>query len=262
VVATATQGGLVAPAEPGQPRPATLTGTSATREAAGTTDDDGVAAFWWQPDVAQRPSDVLSVLAKDAPAAPIVVTAHRAIVGEGGGRTGGLHITEVRFSTGQPFDNDEFIKFDNLASGIEIDLDGPVVGASVQGKPVIRVLLDLPWPIRGDGETWSDEVIGTRTMQVDGRVDADGSLLLWNPTDLSQAWLRGRLPEVLRRVAPNRQVVGRLEVDGWAIVSEADPSQHLNGHVSAFVDGDQTRYALPTDDEVTGGRYVQWFRLG
>ena len=62
---------------------------------------------------------------------------------------------------------------------------------------------------------------------------------------------------------PGEPIVGRFLVDGWAIVSEKNPEQHLNGHARAVVQpSGRTDLQLPTDDEVTGGTFVQWFRLG
>ena len=46
-------------------------------------------------------------------------------------------------------------------------------------------------------------------------------------------------------------------------MSRKDPRQHLNGHAEAFVDdgSGRTLLRLPTDDEIAGGQFVQWFRL-
>ena len=56
-------------------------------------------------------------------------------------------------------------------------------------------------------------------------------------------------------------------IDGWAIVGAKDPDLHVNCHARTLVrggDGDSgthTRIVLPTDDEVPGGQFIQWFRL-
>ena len=46
-------------------------------------------------------------------------------------------------------------------------------------------------------------------------------------------------------------------------MSREDPRQHVNGHAEAFIeDGStHTQLRLPTDDEIAGGQFVQWFRL-
>ena len=262
VIATATPGSPVVPAQAGVDPPPTLSNTPATPVAEGVTDADGVASFWWQPDVGQRPSDILTIVAKDAPAAPIIVTAHRA-AGGGGVRTGGVHVTRLTFGTQQQFVNDDDVKVDQLVSGIMAFLDAPVVQPSVQGKPVVRVTLDLPWPVEGDGGAWNDEPLGTRRVVLGGTANADGALIVWNPTQRCHDWLTGRFHDRLDRLAGAPSALARFEIDGWAVVSEQNRLQHLNGHAVTEVDAaGRTRLVLPTDDEVTGGQFVQWFRLG
>jgi hypothetical protein len=264
VIATATDGALVAPARDGQPPPPTLVGTGATGIAEAATDVDGVASFWWQPNVDQRPSDVLSIAAKDPPAAPIIVTAHLGGAGEAGARPGGVHVTELRFASGTDFGNDDDVKVDELITGIMAFLDGPVVQASVRGKPVVRVLVDLPWPIEGDGHSWHPEPVGFRQVELGGEANADGPLIVWRPSERTQVWLLEGFRARVRELTPNAAVTAWFQIDGWAIVSESNPREHLNGHARSVVErrGGRTRLALPTDDEVTGGQFVQWFHLG
>jgi hypothetical protein len=263
VTATATDGALVVPARPAEDPPPTLAGTGAASVAEATTDADGVASFWWQPNVDQRPSDVLAIAAKEPPAAPIIVTAHLGAAGEAVGRPGGVHVTGLRFSSGTEFRNDDDVKVEELVTGIMVDLDSPVVQASVQGKPVVRLVLDLPWPVQGDGDFWGPEPIGFRKVELAGEANADGALIVWIPTERSHVWLleffRARIEEVMGGVP----VTAWFEIDGWAVVSETNPHEHLNGHARTTVDrrGRRTRLVLPTDDDVTGGQFVQWFRL-
>jgi hypothetical protein len=264
VIATATDGALVLPARPGQDPPPTLSGTPASGVAEAVTDADGVASFWWQPNVDQRPSDVLSIAAKQPAAAPIVVTAHLGAAGEAPGRPGGVHVTGLTFGDGGEFRNDDDVKVDQLVSGIMVALDGPVVQASVQGKPVVRVALDLPWPLQGDGEFWHSEPVGFRRVEIAGEVNADGPLIVWKPLPRTQEWLLEGFRRRIREVAPNRMVTSWFEIDGWSVMSQRNPRQPLNGHATSAVErrGGRTRLVLPTDDEVTGGQFVQWFRLG
>lgn len=268
VVAQASEGGLVAAAAPGSTDPGTLTGTGATSTAEAQTDAEGVAAFWWQPDVGQQPSDVLDVAGKDAEPAPIRVNAHRAARGGGGERPPGVHITRLRFSNGAEFLNDDEVAIESLVSGIMVELDAPVIQQSVQGKPVVRVVLDLPWPAVREAPFWSDEPIGFRETEIHGEINADDALIVWNPTARSRLWLQERFPQTLSELrdrfpdaVKEGLVVARFVIDGWAVVGE-DERLHLNTHANAFVDSGRTRLALPTDDEVTGGQFVQWFYMG
>lgn len=264
VFARASRGALVAPAADGDANPGTLTGTGASSSAEATTDDLGVAAFWWQPDVEQQVSDVLDVFTEEIQAAPIRVSAHRRPEGGGGVRPPGVHITELRFNNGEPFENDSDVKVETLAGGFQVFLDGPVLQPTVQGKPVARVLLDLPWPVEGDGDSWFDTPIGRRTVEIEGELNADGPLIVWAPTVRAQDFLVNRLPDALARLGGVESAGARFELDGWAVVAELDPSLHINGHAVAVLGGASSRtlLKLPTDDEVTGGQFIQWFRTG
>ncbi|MDQ4008291.1 MAG: DUF6519 domain-containing protein [Actinomycetota bacterium] len=259
VSARASSGGRVVPAPPGEPNPGTLTGGS---DADATTDDDGVAAFWWQPDVAQQLSDALDIASDSAEAAPVRVTAHRSPAARSA-RTPGVHITGLHFSDSKEFLNDDEVPVASLVSGIMVDLDAPVVQDTVRDKPVVRVLLDLPWPVKDEATPWEPGPIGFRTVELEGTTNADGPLIVWHAAGRTGEWLRGRLPEVLAELAGRSAVVGRFVIDGWAVVSEDDTSHHLNGHARTFLEEEtgRTRLELPTDDEVTGGQFVQWFHL-
>jgi hypothetical protein len=173
-----------------------------------------------------------------------------------------VHITGLEFGTGVPFGNDETIGVDDLASGIRVRLDGPVFASTVEGKPVLRVVLDLPWPLGDDGRTWlSDVPIGFLGVELAAVLSSEGDVLRWEPSNAGP-WLQKRLFDVLTPLElPS--VVGRIVIDGWAIVSERDPRQHLNGHANAVVvnASQRTVLDLPTDDEIAGGQFVQWFRL-
>jgi hypothetical protein len=251
--------GLVAEANAGELAPATLAG--ADRQVTVATDEDGVAAFWWAPRFGNVRWSTLDVFLEGSPAGPIRVTANLDAGGGSGGRTPGVHIKGLDFETGVPFGNDETIGVGDLASGIRVALDGPVFASTVVGKPVVRVVLDLPWPFREeDRGAWSAQgPVGFRGVELEAELSVDRDGIRWRPSKGTRGWLEG-LSDVLAQV---EQVVGRFVVDGWAIVSEQDPRQHLNGHARAVVvnASDRTVLALPTDDEVPGGQFVQWFRL-
>lgn len=268
VRAEATDGALVDRAPDGSTNPGTLTGSGASSVAEAETDADGVAAFWWQPNLGRRLSDVLRVFADGAPAAPIQVTAHRALIGDGdSSRTPGMHIDAVRFRRGSgDFENDTDVGAGSLAEGIEVDLDREFESAAVTGKPVVRVVLDLPWPIEGEADVWTPDgegPVGLRHVEIQCDVTADSPQFYWNPTTRAQEWLTGVLPDVAGSF--DIPIVGRFIIDGWAIVEKADDetSMNLNCHVRTVYDSGDGRVAflLPTDDEVTGGQFVQWFRL-
>lgn len=267
VRAQATDGALVARVVGAGTNPGTLVGSGATAEAEGQTDADGVAAFWWQPDVAGRLSDTLRVSADSAPGAPIQVTAHNAVAGgDGPARPPGVHIEKLGF-TSRDFMNDDDITAEELAGGITVTLDEAVFAGSVVGKPVVRVVLNLPWPVPGDGEVWNPlanpPVAGFRHIEIESELAALRNSIRWTPTQRAADWL-AQLSNDMPLPDDMDSVIGRLIIDGWAIVAERDSTMHVNGHArTAFDPGTGlTTFILPTDDEVTGGQFLQWFRLG
>jgi hypothetical protein len=254
VIALATDAGLVQAASD-DATPASLSPPAADRTAVAVTDALGVASFWWQPALVGAVSDTLDIASRRDRAA-IRVGAQLAAAG---GRTTGVHIVKTRFGIGRGFGNDTAVSAEELVSGIRVDLDREVDPAAVKDRPVVRVALDLPWPVEGDGDLWSEIPVGVRRVELAAAVGTDAGVISWEPTDPCRRWLIDRLWDVLAR-ADAESVTGWFEIDGWAVPA-ADGSGHLNGHaVSTTVSG-RTDLVLPTTDEVTGGQFRQWFRL-
>ena len=258
VIATAPGKGLVAHADETQPTPTTLSGTGASDTVTAVTDADGVVALWWQPGFDGDSSDVLDVQADGVPGL-IKVTAHLATTG---GRTPGLHIERLQLGDEGVFLNEARLSGQRLATGFMVTIDGLVDPASVDGKPVVHVWLDLPWPIWADGG-WGDDPVGTRPVELAGEVSARKNVIVWEPAASTRKWVQDQLWAILSDVpAAFRDVVrGRVVIDGWAICGADDPDLHVNGHSRAAVVRGRTLLAMPTDDEVAGGTFTQWFDL-
>jgi hypothetical protein len=278
VIATASKGALVVPAGDGTQVPITLGGVpGADQEVAAPADAAGVVAFAWQPlfGAESRGSDVLTITLPDTDEAPIQVTAQ---LDPPGSRTGGIHVTAIKFFTGTELLNDEVYGFDELGGqfpGIAVQLDLPVDQASVQGKPVVRLLLELPWPVRPEFQPFggATSVWARRTIEIVGRTNADGPLIIWSPGQATDDFtLEGVLHQVadsMRRIPqhtlfePPLPLRMRFQIDGWAVSGdrrEGLERLHLNGHTDTFVDDKgKTRLNLPSTDEVTGGRFDTWF---
>ncbi|GAB3170330.1 hypothetical protein GCM10027059_36580 [Myceligenerans halotolerans] len=271
VVARGRDGARVVAADDGSAVPASLPAT-ATEEAVAETDGAGVAAFAWQPvfdggDDGGALSDVLTIGLEDAlDDAPVRVSAQLDVAA---GHTPGLHVVAIEFRDGTELVNDAFAPAGAVASGIAVELDGEPLPDSVQGKPVGRVLLDMPWPTPAlGGDLDIGRSFGTQTIVLDGRMSLDGPQVFWDPADglgdileqVRQTVLRwqeeGRVPE---GTLPLRM---RFQLDGWAIVDARNPEFHLNGHAVATSDRGRTLLRLPTTDEVTGGRFETWFWFG
>jgi hypothetical protein len=174
-----------------------------------------------------------------------------------------VHVAKLGFATGDPFENDADVTIAQLVSGIITVLDDAIDPRSVRDKPVVRVVLDVPWPVHNEAPTWEPTtLVGFRPVELGAVLRCNGAEIFWQPTAVTRSWLGELLPGVLKRNEWPRPLIGRFVIDGWAVVAREDRRRHLNGHAVAFVDGQtgRTRLRLPTDDEVTGGQFVQWFR--
>ena len=256
VGARATGQSRVRAAIEGEARLVDLAG--ATDVADADTDADGGALFWWQPDVTSG-SDTLEIrLPGDDPHAPIVVTAQP---GSTGTRRPGVHIERLEFGTGLPFQNDSFVASTTLASGIIVQFDGDVDPGATKGKPVARVELELPWPFGRDGSEWAETPVGTRTITLGAEISSTPRELRWDPTAPTSAWFRDQLWAVLDELSWDAPLLGRFHLEGWAIPTIDPRGLQVNTHATSVLRDGRTRLVLPTDDETTGGTFVQWFRL-
>ena len=257
-------------------------GTAASGEITTATAADGVAAVRWTLDKAGPPAQTLVAQRLDDHGAgvDVEVIATGRLRQPSGGRPPGIHVIRTALGTGEPLTNDQSVKTGQLVQGITITLDRAVRQNSVQGKPVIRVVIDLPWPTpREEPVAWpSLPIVGFRPIELDAEVTVDAELIIWRPAPNTAAWLAPPPPNG----TPPRSLfdgvrasgwpadrplllVVRLIIDGWAVIGQDDPQLHLNGHADAVTEvvGDLefTRLKLPTDDEVTGGQFIQWFTL-
>jgi hypothetical protein len=265
VVAKGTDGAQVLASQDGAAVPPSLSGTGAGPSDAASPDGSGVAAFVWQPSFAQGGSDVLTVTVDGLPLAAVQVSAQLDVSVAG---TLGMHVTETAFLNGSRFENDSVVDVGDLVSGIAITLDSLPLPESVAGKPVGRVLMDLPWPTPPELDQWGDQSFALHTVELVGEVIARKNLILWRsrlPLDAVLGRVRDRLVgfEANKRLgSPALPIRMRFQLDGWAILDAGNPERHLNGHaVTQSVQG-QTVLRLPTTDDIAGGRFEMWFWFG
>ena len=221
-------------------------------------------------------SGELEVSVPGALLAPLRVTAQLDPAGgQGGGGpdAGGLHVTLVAWGTGRPFRNDTLVSAADLASGIDVLLDGDVAAETVRGKPVARLTLELPWPLGQDGASWvprvdglprAADVVGFRDVQITGEVAADRPVITWRPRGGPKAppadFLTTRLWDTLGTNGWDEPIVGRFVIDGWAVAGL--DGQPLNGHARTELAPDgRTNVVLPTDNAIPGGEFRLWFRV-
>jgi hypothetical protein len=281
VRATASPGALVKRAVPNEPRPTSLDGgvTSDLAE----TEPDGGAAFWWQPKFTGATTDTLTVSQEVGTSrAPIVVTAQPGVSFK---HREGMHITDLYFegkpaTPGSPeipqikFTNDSPVDVPSLKRGITVVLDREVNGSSLQHahstktgvevfyKPVVRVVLQVPFPEYTDKRYGYDPLTryAFQSVTLGAVLTAKENKITWKPDKNAVKWM----DDYLFDYTFENKMVGRFEIDGWAILSKTGNLQ-LNTHVTASIVQDEiwrrTDYGTPTGDAVTAGRFEQWFWL-
>lgn len=205
----------------------------------------------------------------------------------------GVRVREVAFGVGgqrrvdearRPgegglIDNDFDLSCDALAGGLFVTCDQEVSAASVTGKPVCFVTLELPFPSdSAQREEWglkSDRFafVGYQPIVLDGAPEANGAAITWRPSEAAGAWLRGAVaaalgdPEVIGRRAgslrPGR-VLARLTLKGNFIWALKDPTLYLDGDLFGVAGGEGGAAAAaraPSGDGRRGGDLELWFWL-
>lgn len=185
----------------------------------------------------------------------------------------GLHVTDLRFTSGDPLRNDTPVPVALLGRGITVECDGPVEEAVVRApasnhsKPVCFVTLQLPFPFNeADMGLWGSPVIGTRPLRLDAQLHVDDNEILWIPTDAVRRWLNDQLFPMMEELDRGDQVLAYLTLEGdviWAREEdEAESRRYLDGEVFGELRADGgTDVVLPSGDRRRGGDLEVWFWL-
>ena len=189
--------------------------------------------------------------------------------------------------------NDMFVTPTELASGIEIICDdmvsresvlgdqrwNPDNPDSVLGKPVVSVVLDLPFPLdnRGDLFPEPDDLIGFQPLTLFGRVDAFGERIVWNPFGPALNWLDhtgldNSLTNIYRlfgfmqstgSIFARPRILAHLTVKGSFIWAERPDEQgelrYLDGNAFGRIGKSHTDLVFPSGDRTRGGDFEMWF---
>ena len=143
-----------------------------------TTGSDGVARCFWR----LGPDDLVQALAAElvpgaAPVAEPTRLAFTASLERGRDDAPGLHVTGVTLLGGQPLLNDSELAGADLVDGVAVVLDDSPLAAMVNGKPVLTLTVDLPYPFsQSDRDLWQPsqpaptpaDVIGTMPLTLAG----------------------------------------------------------------------------------------------
>jgi hypothetical protein len=242
------------------------------------TDVDGVARCSWRLGTTDQVQPLIAALVdSSAPVEEPTRVALTASLERGRDDPPGLHVTGVVL-TGPPEGpaerllNDMMTTGETLAHGLAVVLDGSPLATMVDGKPVLRVTVDLPYPFsQSDRDLWfpgQDEpgLIGTMPLTLDGgvalgNVDADPAIT-WKPSTGSADFLRGLLT-LIAEFKRGDSVLCHLTLTGRAVADSADADRRvINGlALGRPGDDDRTDMELPTVDDVRGADFTMWFSL-
>jgi hypothetical protein len=230
-----------------------------------TTDADGMAQCFWRlgrrtPLQALTAAVLGTADVLDRTVAPVPFVAG---VDPGSPFATGLHVTDaVLTGPGSKLTNDVLVSASDLAGGVAVILDGAADPATVDDQPVLRVTLDLPYPLAAsDRELWGDGVVGTTTLTLAGQVaarDVGGEpAVAWAPRHETAALLTTSLFPVLEKQKAGDQVLGRVTLSGRAVAAVGAPEGVVNG----LALGGPAALQVPSIDDVRGADFELWFRL-
>jgi hypothetical protein len=234
------------------------------------TDEDGVARCFWRLGDEPAVQVLTAVLQSEGvPDVQPVQLAFTANLDLGPEIKPGLHVTDVVLLGGnQTLPNDSFVVPGDLMEGVGVVLDGAPVEAMVDGKPVLTLTLDLPFPFAvEDQKLWGPDVFGTQPLTLAGDVTlgqfGGDPTVIWTVSAASRTFLLSRLFTLLDEFKRADRVLCHLTLTGSAIADSDRPDRRVvNGRALGRPRGDGgTDLELPTVDDVRGADFTLWFWL-
>lgn len=220
VVATAAEGARVLAIVDGDPVPGTLTGVGGDAVCTTHTDEHGVAAFAWQPGPLVDDVHTLRIKLESSDSSEVRVHAQKVACEETVARS--IHVRELlNAGNGKPLLHDESIELKDF-KGVEVVVDDALMPELVNGKPVCRVLVHLPWP---EDDRYGGP-IGTHAVALTGEVQAEGNRLRWTRTIPNRT-----LNQVLDRHGYPLRC--EFQLDGWAVGDGKGRQVHAHTTASA-----------------------------
>ena len=130
---------------------------------------------------------------------------------------------------GTSLTTDQLVQASDLSAGVAVLLDGPPDPTTVDGKPVMTVVLDLPFPAsQADKVFWGGQVSGTVPLTLAGGAivaEQPGKpAVTWKPTPGGATFLTG----LIDRVGTD-QVLAHLTLSGRSVAAAADGRGVVNG---------------------------------
>jgi Family of unknown function (DUF6519) len=219
------------------------------------TGQDGMAGCYWRlgdtSPVQTATAEIVPGGAPAPPAAPVTFVA-------GSPFASGLHVTEIVLTQpGTPLALDALVGPAELAGGVAILLDGDPAAATVDGKPVLTVTLDLPFPFsQQDRALWGEPVVGTTPLTLTADValtDWRGSpAITWTPVPAASALVNSVLT-MMGELGRGDKVLAHLRLSGRTIAAADGRDRVVNGLAAVAVGPDGTpEMRLPSVDDVRG----------
>lgn len=178
----------------------------------------------------------------------------------------GLHVLDViAFVGNRSIGNDTRVPAGQLVEGFGVILDDAAREEWVNGKPVLELAVELPWPNdAAQREIWGDQLVGTQQVVLRGEVTLrepprsnEPRMVTWQPDGGVNAFLR-RLPEVAATLEVDR-VLARITLRG-NVIGAARDERFVNGLAFGELRRDgTTALQLPTVDDVHGADFTMWF---
>jgi hypothetical protein len=178
----------------------------------------------------------------------------------------GLHVTSaVLTRTGAALTLGGLVAASDLAQGVSVVLSGAPAPETVDGRRVLAVTLDLPFPFSpADRELWGNAVAGTTPLTLDAQVAVGGHgtepAITWTPSPASEGLLTGLFGLMTRQERGNI-VAGRITLRGQEIAAAGAAGQVVNGLAPVAVSNGVAALSLPSADDVRGADFELPFQL-
>ena len=183
------------------------------------------------------------------------------LCGLGDGAEPGIKVHRITLVGGDTLENDGHVAVQQLAEGIRITCDRDIDQDSVRLKPVVEVVIDLPFPLlKDDIEAWGEAMVGTMPLTLSAENNSDNNDIFWFPAQRTRGWLTDRLPDVIEKLKL-RSLLAHLVVKGNYIWAGDDPELFVDAELFGMPGDGNTAVRLPSGDNRRGGSLEMWFRL-
>lgn len=239
--------------------PADLPGGGAAFVA--TTGADGVATAHWVLAAAAGAPEQQALTATLVPGrlhagAFTTVTFHARVARGTEAAEPVIRVRRILLATGQPLQNDTFVSPAALAGGLLLSCDVAPDAASVVGKPVVALTVEVPEQLDGAAVVF-------RPVILDGLAVVEAREIIWRPRAAATATLLDRIAQAALRL--DRRALVRLRVLGNFVWAADDRTRHLDGDLfgtpAQSGAGPVTGVRLPSGDGRRGGDLEMWFWL-